>query len=434
MNANLSAGRSARIRRTPVALSRHRVLPLSHGVIVMSGSNAGDSGADTKYRAKDREKEDVFRAIGRRTDATRKTLAETLGIRPSSVCAIVQELIDDRLVAEGDVKKQGVPGRPELLLRINRSRFVTIALYVESRELRGALVGMDEVVLAEKSVSVPAEASGALFLRCSADLVRQLRGQVPQGSELLGAAISLVGTVDPSRKRWISSARWPNIRDVDLVALETSQKISLSVRRSLDTVLEHQLTKRTEYAAGNTLLFHWGFGIGSAYAHHGVVLDSTIGRFGEIGHTTVDLHSEKRCLCGSRGCLETEAALWAILPAIREVHPEVSQEERAFGRLVADDPSVLQHPVVQRAMVYVKEGLLNLHKVLYPDWILLIGPFTGAQSISDEILRYLQANLPGYERGSVQMEVIHEDFRGCMHGSAYPFFRQKLTDVLRSRF
>jgi transcriptional regulator of PTS gene len=397
-------------------------------------SQARATAAAERFRVKDQEKQDVFRAIHEQADATRKNLARSLGIRPSTVCAVVQELIDDRLVTEGRLKNAGTPGRPELLLSADTSRFVAIALSIDSRDLAGALVGMGEQVIAEQTLSIPEEADSAFFLARCGEIIAGLKARSPKGSELLGVGLSLVGTVDPSRRRWISSARWPNIRDVTFAGLEKSQGVRITLSRLLDSELEYQLTKRPHLGHANVLLFHWGFGIGSAYAHQGVVLDSTIGRFGEVGHILADARSTKRCLCGALGCLETEAALWAILPAIGKAFPAAPREERGFTAFLAAHPSVLRLPAVTRALDQVRNALLTLHKLFYPNCTLLIGPFTEAAAVGDELRRHLVRSLPAYAAGAVQIEVIAEGSAGCMFGSTYPFFRERLSQALRSRF
>jgi hypothetical protein len=66
--------------------------------------------------------------------------------------------------------------------------------------------------------------------------------------------------------------------------------------------------------------------------------------------------------------------------------------------------------------------------------MLLIGPFTETTGVADEFRRHLRRSLPAYAATAVRLDVIAAGSRGCMFGSTYPFFRERLNQALRSRF
>ncbi|MBA7620423.1 hypothetical protein ES703_27772 [subsurface metagenome] len=205
----------------------------------------------------------------------------------------------------------------------------------------------------------------------------------------------------------------------------------VKLSRSLDTELEFLLLKNPEYRQGGTLLFHWGYGIGSAYARQGAVLRSSLGRFGEVGHIQVSLNSSKLCNCGFYGCLETEAALWSLLPEIRETFPEAPEDESEFtGFMHKRDISSLS--AISRALGFINLGLANLYKIFYPDRILLLGPFTVSGSVFDGLVRSFSQALPDYARRSVKLKRI-DGFQGQILGGLYSMFRQALKSFLTVR-
>ncbi len=387
----------------------------------------------TRYRIKDREKAIIFQDICANGTATRKSIAEKYNFRPTSVSLAVQEMLDDNLTKEGKIKKPGKPGRPELILKPNYNLLTAISIYTEGRELKGALINLGEQIITERSVFVHGDTDNNRFKEQLTDLIDSLSASVPEDSVLIGAVISLVGTVNPSGKLWISSARWNKIQNLDFNIIQASRNLPVSIRRSLDAELEYQIIKNKELALKNVILFHWGFGIGAAYSCCGKILGSTIGRFGEIGHTQAGSTGKKKCLCGSYGCLETESAIWALLPRLEQQRPEAAEDERMFIGLL-NRPDIKNSEIIESATHFTGIGLTNLYKILYPDVIIFIGPFTENKKIFSNLIRYFEDELPDYARRAVSYRVVTDGFRGAITGNVYLLFRKNLQKLLKARY
>jgi predicted NBD/HSP70 family sugar kinase len=389
--------------------------------------------AGTRYRVKDSEKARIYEEICTKPGSSRKSIAKTFSLRPTTVSFVVQELINDRLVREGSIRSPGKPGRPELALLANLDRCLVISIYVQSRQLRGVLVNMGDRILAEKTRLIEEQTDGAAFLDTCISIVEYLSGRIPGGSELLGVALSLVGAVNPRTKLWSFAARWPRIRALDFHRLERRVKLPVLLSRIHESELQYLIEKRKNYKRYSIVLFHWGFGIAIAYSHMGRLLRSSTGEFGEIGHTIIDPASRKRCQCGRFGCLETEAALWALLPEIRSTGSEINGHEEQFFKLLRQ-PEVAQLPAVSRALHFVTLGVVNVHRLLSPDLILFVGPFTENESIFQRLKRGFAESLFDSERGHVRLEIVRGGFSGCSYGSSYPFFRARLKELLVTRY
>ena len=383
----------------------------------------------TRCRKKDQEKAFIFDHIYQEKKVTRKQIAERLKLRPTTVSNSVRELISANMVFEGTDKSQGARGRPEIRLFPNYNRLSAVVIFVVSRELRGALVNLGHEILAERNLRLPREAGNQAIYRAILELISLMRGEIHSGYEPLGIAAVLPGTVNPSRLEWISAARWPLLTRLSLDRLKELIQFKFSLNRALDAELEYLLLKNPEYREGGTLLFHWGYGIGSAYAYHGAVLHSSLGRFGEIGHIPVGSKVPRQCFCGSSGCLETEAALWALLPELREVMPEVPEHEDRFADFLKQArPAIL--PIIERASEFICSGLSTLCQIFYPDRILVYGPFIRSKTVFDTLYRKFMSRLPEYARGSVSLERLTGEMRGTIFGSTDPFFRETLRHYL----
>jgi len=389
--------------------------------------------AGTRYRVKDLEKARIYQEICVKPGSSRKSISEKFELRPTTVSFVVQELIHDRLVKEGRNRTPGKPGRPELTLLPNLDRFVVISIYVQSRELRGVLVNMGDQVLAEQTRLIEEQADGATFLDTCRSIVEQLSAGVAEGSELLGVGLSLVGTVNPRTKIFSFAARWPRIHALDFHRLERRLKLPFALNRIHESELQYLIEKNKAYKRCSIVLFHWGFGIGISYSHMGRLLISSTGEFGEIGHTIINPDSQKRCQCGRFGCLETEAALWALLPEIRESNPDLEEHEEQYFELL-QKPEVARLPAISRALRFVTLGVVNVQRLLSPDRILFVGPFTENAEIFRRLKEGFESSLFESEREHIRLEIVRGGFSGCSFGSSYPFFRARLRELLVTRY
>jgi predicted NBD/HSP70 family sugar kinase len=387
----------------------------------------------TRYRVKDWEKARIYQEICAKPGSSRKFISEKFKMRPTTVSFAVQELIHDRLVREGRTRITGKPGRPELRLLPNLDRCLVISIYVQSRQLRGVLVNMGDQVLAEQTRLIEEQTENAAFLDTCLSIVEHLSAGIPAGSELLGVGLSLVGTINPRTKLLSFAARWPRIRGLDFHELEQRAKLPVALNRIHESELQYLIEKNKAYKRDNIVLFHWGFGIGISYSYMGQLLVSSTGEFGEIGHTIIDPDSQKRCQCGRFGCLETEAALWALLPEIRESNPDLKEHEEEYFELL-QQPEVAQLPALSRALRFVTLGVVNVQRLLCPDRILFVGPFTENAEIFRRLKEGFEDSLFESERGHVRLEIVRGGFSGCSFGSSYPFFRARLKELLVTRY
>ena len=202
--------------------------------------------------------------------------------------------------------------------RTQRSLWLAIAVFCVSTEMQAVLIDSFEHVICSASTEIPSLADNSDFEQCIVRLVGSLlsANPCPPESRILGISFSVPGIVDSARRTWVFSARWPKMRNLGLAQLGARLGIEVSIRRQLDVRLNYEMVRKPELRSGNTLLFYWGYGIGGAFASQGEIVSSQTGVFCQIGHIAIDPDSVKPFLCGRLGCLETEAAYWALQPEI----------------------------------------------------------------------------------------------------------------------
>ncbi|MCX7787434.1 MAG: ROK family transcriptional regulator [Spirochaetes bacterium] len=384
-----------------------------------------------RYRLKDKDKARIYKEICTTPRCSRKTIIQKLRIRPTTVSKIVRELIEDGLVEETSERFQEAPGRAQVVLRANPDRLTAVSITVQARQIRAARLNITEEVQERYAEPLPPEVSNEGFLEGCLRAYRAVTQEVLNDSEMLGVALSLVGTVDSAHKRWISTARWKNIRNLDLGKLELSLGIPLLVNRMQDAELLYFIQKNPSYREKNVLLVHWGFGIGASFASRGSLLDSTVGRTCEIGHVRVSSSSTKQCQCGAYGCLETEAALWA-LQGNTPLVPEGILDEDELSQHFRES-EIVGDPLIGHALEHFCLALYNFIQVFYPDTVLFIGPVTENNGVFQSIAWFMQRELPTYARDRIEFLALIGGFKGCIRSSVYPFFQKRLETLLKVR-
>jgi transcriptional regulator of PTS gene len=339
---------------------------------------------------RDRHKVRVFHSIGENPGVTRKELISRLAIRPGTISQLVQELVTGRLVTETQPTGPGERGRPEIPLYPNWMRWVAVSVFCVSMELHAVLINGAGQILSRSSRRVPSSAENPEIEALLTGLIQEVLGAVPDQSEVLGASLSFPGIVDSVERQWIFSARWPRLRHLSLHRMRGILGVEVVIRRQLDVLLEYAMMRDPRLRIGNTLLFHWGFGIGGAFASNGSVIRSSTGVFCQIGHVSFHPRSIRPCICGRIGCLETDAALWALAPEIERSYGAIPENEVDFVEFFASRP-VASMECFRHALTSVAHALSHLQAILVPDRVLMYGPFLQNievfHSLTDEMRR-----------------------------------------------
>lgn len=383
----------------------------------------------TRYRIKDQEKAEVFHYICQHIGATRKEIVSISNIRPSTVSEIAAELLAQKLISEGDNKNIGERGRPEVSLHPNFDRFLCIALYVVSRKVKGVLLNFNGDILGEDSINIPANVGNDNMIDLLKNLILSVAAITPKHSTILGVGISLFAPMNMQTGELIYSSRWSSLKKLSIHKLQELTGFKCCLYNSLNAELEYLLLNSPEYRKGGTILYHWGYGIGAGYAHNGNILRSQIGGFLEVGHVSIDPGSEMVCKCGKNGCLETKAALWAMIPHLKKNHPDIPDDEIDFYEYYISK-NLAEDPIIKKGANYVIDSLHTIYSFFFPDRILLTGPFINDKRIFAGIQSEFYKNLHDSTKEYVKLEALSNKFTGEVFGSTYALFQEALRKEL----
>jgi transcriptional regulator of PTS gene len=378
----------------------------------------------------ERDRARVLSAVLDGAAHSRPRLVELLGLRSTTVSHLVGELVSRRLLLEASGEKLG-RGRPAVTLLGNPRALGVSVLHVASRTVVGVLVDMAGRVLERLAVPVGPDADNAIMAAVLADLAARLLAALPRGMQHAGTSVAVSGVVDLRGGCWLVSSRWPRISRLDITAALQPVAPPVLVVRHLEAELQARLATEPGRHPGSSLLLHWGWGIGLAYAMDGQTFNAAGGPFGEIGHWRFNALAGRRCGCGNTGCLETGAALWSLLPGLRSRWPDLVEDEAQLaGQLHDKDLAGL--PAMTEAAALVARALANLCRLLFPERVMISGPLAANAAYWARLdASFRQEGLLG---GLSLPPLLHAPANESLgiHGAAEPLLTRAVERLLRS--
>ena len=380
--------------------------------------------------AHDRDCARVYRLVLGGLAHSRTEIGRRLGLRSTTTSRVVADLVSRRLLLETMGETAG-RGRPAAILLANTRRIGASVIHVSSQSLSGVLVDLSGHLIAERTITIDSEADNDALAAVMAALARQLAASMPDGMSHAGTAVSLSGLLDLPRGQWLMASRWPRMRGLDVAAVLAPIAGPVEICRNLDAELRARAVREPEQFSGSTLLLHWGWGIGLSYAVDGRPF-APAGSFGEIGHWRLSALAQRHCGCGNTGCLETGAALWSLLPALRARWPDLEEDETRLARQLAGR-DLVSLPEIDDAARLLARALANTCRIFFPTRIAVSGPFAANAGLWAHFGALLRAEgtmdglaLP--QLASVRASQLHE-----IHGAAAPLLGRATEALLRQQ-
>jgi N-acetylglucosamine repressor len=349
--------------------------------------------------------------------ASRADVVRTTGLSPTTVSAIVSELVESGLINEvGEGKSSG--GRPPLLLRIDDERNYIVGLKVtrfdisiavtdlRAEVLHSELVELDGLGAAELSghpfgSSGATEVDPALVLDqlclATADAVRKAGVGLDQ---VVGIGIGLAGLVEAGTGicRYSPAFGWRNVAVAGPLAQRLGRPVLVDNDVNTLTVAEQWFGRG--HGVDDFVVVTVGVGVGAGIVIDGKLCRGSRGAAGEIGHLPVG-GSTVRCRCGQRGCLEALSSDNAVLRYIDEAlhrgetssvaRPDTSSLTMDEVREAAESGDPVAAKALEKAGHALGVGIATLVNLLNPRLVILSGEGTLAGPLrSDAALVAMQ--------------------------------------------
>ncbi|MGZ0711536.1 ROK family protein (plasmid) [Coraliomargarita sp. W4R53] len=260
----------------------------------------------------------VLQTLFHRGAMSRADLSRETGLTRVTISDLVAELISDGFIAEIGMREASGPGKPAMLVDLDRDGHRIIGIDLSGSDLIiGAVLTLDGDIVVRKEMALPAaDAVVDTVIELARALVADSHAPV------LGVGVGAPGVVDD---RGVILAA-PNFGWVGF-DLEGSLQEALGL--SVLVANDANAAVLAEYTFGGSgadvLLVKVGRGVGSGLLSAGKPMRGARFAAGEIGHVTVGTDGGPACVCGKVGCLEA----WLSVPALTaRLAAAASDEER----------------------------------------------------------------------------------------------------------
>lgn len=236
---------------------------------------------------------------------TRPRLAREMGMTVPAIAKILTRQCERGLMEECGTDSSG-RGRPTTLYRLVPQSRRAIGVHVSHTAVRAVVADLAGRPLDVRTAGLSPDADAETMLATMVDAVRSVQDVGP--GSLVGVGVGMPGSVDHATGYFRGSDRADPWRQIPLRDILTE---ALGLRVLVDNDSTAAVVAEAwgdPEGTRDTAVVVLEDGIGLGLQLGGVTQHGVRGDAGEIGHTVVAMDGEL-CVCGRRGCAQTEHAL-----------------------------------------------------------------------------------------------------------------------------
>jgi len=356
--------------------------------------NVGDFARATRSTSRKINLQIALNLVREHQPISRADLARRMKLNRGTMTALVNELVSEGTVVEGETASTTRGRRPKMLYVRTRDRLV---IGVDLRFSRTTLMVSDFAGTQSTRESFETVFDPPALVAELAQRILQLRERYASVGEIEGIGMVVPGMVDQATGR-VQNAPQLGWKDVEIRGpLEEATGIPVVLDNASIACAQAYmwLGKKDGGSADDFVYVMVSDGLGVGVVVNGQVMRGAGNTAGEFGHVPIDLNGP-RCLCGARGCWEAYTSNLATLARYQGV--EFSPRE---GRRLSDPASLTVPQLVDlarrgdaRALAAVREtgfylgvGLASIINVANPSRIVVGGEITGAWDLIEDTIR-----------------------------------------------
>ncbi len=332
----------------------------------------------------------VLETIISNNTISRAAIAKHLGLTKATISAIVQELINKKLVIEVGSYDTSL-GRKPILLSLNKKAgyVVCIDIGVDTiSSLLSDLIGED---CSLKQIRTPKNISNLAPVLI--ELIESMKLPTNTPYNLVGITLGIHGVVANNQ---VSFAPYYNLSGSNLCELlERHFNTSVYMENEANLSVIGEKTFQYDYSNIANISVHSGIGLGIIIGEQ--LYTGYNGRAGEFGHTIIEIDG-RQCPCGNKGCLEqyvSERTLlqeFATFKGLEEVNFE--QFRNAYD---GKDPDAIR--IMDNFVKYMSVCVNNILNAYNPDIVIINSSFTiNFPKITERIEAALNSKMNSYIR------------------------------------
>ena len=307
----------------------------------------------------------ILRHILMTGGASRTEIAAHTGLAKSSITAITERLVSLGILRETTLKRKGNRGRPPVHLTFRPGNCLVVVAKPDAVAARAYLVAADGTVVDTRSEQLSAAASAPAMLAA----VERCVSLVAQGRWRSVHAVTVIGpgVIDTATGALLISGTgsWQGT-NLQAPLRGLPRQVLLQNGSRLRALAENWYGAARD--VDDFVYFHLDSGIGGAVVLGGTLMDGPAYGAGEFGHMPLSAKEGAPCQCGLRSCVESVAAMPAI---VRGIGNGCATFADAWARYRQDDPEARQ--VFEPAVQTLARAVLSVAVALGPNTVLLGG-------------------------------------------------------------
>ena len=262
----------------------------------------------------------ILKLIQGSPSISRVELAEKSGLSTAAITGIVNSLLRQSLLVEGEASATPI-GRKRVGLSLRSTLGYVVGIDLGTFNLRIVITDLNGNIVASRQVDTEMSNGRAYVLdRCFA-VVRQTRIDAGiEESDICGIGVAFSGVIDVANGVILAYPRPGQMEQWKNVPLRRIVEEEFGVKCILEASVRAIATNEKHAGLGRSLkdfvYVDVGMGVGSAIFINGEMYRGSNGSAGEFGHMTVD-EDGPLCCCGSSGCLEALASCSTIINTVK---------------------------------------------------------------------------------------------------------------------
>ncbi|KIF78383.1 ROK family transcriptional regulator [Streptomyces sp. 150FB] len=326
----------------------------------------------------------LLRLIRSGQATTRGELQSATGLSRSTIGSRLDQLFGAGWLREATTGAS-TGGRPSVRLEFDPSHAVVIAVDLETRHSRAAVLGLDGRILAERTEPLLIADGPDLVLDALASWFPGLLEKAGvEPSRVCGIGLSVPGPVDwphglvvqppimPGWDEYPVPARMQEAYARHVPAASTQVPVLVDNDANLMAYAEQ---RRFYPSCSAFVLVKVSTGIGAGVVVEGVPYRGIDGGAGDIGHIRLHDRTDALCMCGSYGCLAAVASGGAIAGQLAAAGIETTSGSDVRRHLAAGQPDAVR--LAREAGRRVGEVLVTVVTLLNPGVLVLAGDLAG---------------------------------------------------------
>jgi predicted NBD/HSP70 family sugar kinase len=335
----------------------------------------------------------LFNFIRTRPSVSRADLARLSGLQRSTVSLIVEDLIADHWILEGEIGH--LPrGRRPTLIQLNLQRFV-IALDIHPSQTTVAVADLAGTIVAQNRIVLPSDSTKALISIVSG--IRKLIA-THKTKAFEGIGICLPGRTDLLLQKLIfaPNLNWP------VLSIKSRIQRATGLRVEMDNVANACTLSEVWFGDSDGMhdlvVVNVSEGIGTGIFANGQLIRGDNGMAGEFGHVQID-PAGPLCACGNHGCWEMLASSRAALRYYKDLAPSVPAANFDLLLKLAQSGDKKAIKALEKMATQLGRGIRMIASALAPNEIVVVGDITAAWHafgpiVEAELRRYSSSKSP----------------------------------------